>query len=78
MPESEQRSGGIKMIEVAALFYGVLASFIMASVSRNRREERINPPIVTLFGWVLLSFSAVMGTLLLGYAAFLLLTGITT
>ncbi|WP_293967718.1 hypothetical protein [Sphingomonas sp.] len=66
------------MIEVAALFYGVLASFIMASVSRNRREERINPPIVTLFGWVLLSFSAVMGTLLLGYAAFLLLTGITT
>lgn len=63
------------MIEVAALFYGVLASFLMASVSRNKREARVNPPIVTLFGWAMLAFSAVMGALLLGDAAFMLLSG---
>jgi hypothetical protein len=65
------------MLEVAALFYGVIASFLMASVSRNKREARGNPPIVTLFGWSMLSFSAVMGALLTFYAAWLLVTGAT-
>ena len=44
------------MLEVAALFYGVIASFIMASTARNRREARRNPPIVALFGWFMLAF----------------------
>jgi hypothetical protein len=65
------------MLEVTALFYGVIASFLMASVSRNKREQRGNPPIVTLFGWSMLSFSAVMGALLTCYAAWLMLTGAT-
>ncbi|MDO6416501.1 hypothetical protein Q4F19_19110 [Sphingomonas sp. BIUV-7] len=63
------------MLEVAALFYGLLASFIMASASRNKREARGHPPILTLFGWAMLSFSAVMGAMLLAYAGWLLLTG---
>ena len=63
------------MFEVAALFYGVLASFIMASASRNRREARRNPPIIQLFGWAMMAFSAAMGVLLLGYAAWHLLVG---
>ena len=65
------------MFEVAALFYGVLASFIMASASRNRREARRNPPAVQLFGWAMLAFSAAMGAMLLGYAAWRLLAGVT-
>lgn len=63
------------MIEVAALFYGVLASFLMASVSRNKREARVNPPIVNAFGWAMLSFSAAMGVMLIVYAAWLIVNG---
>ena len=63
------------MLEVAALFYGVIASFIMASAARNRREARGNPPIVILFGWFMLAFSAAMGALLLGVTGWQLLTG---
>lgn len=61
------------MLEVAALFYGVLASFVMAIVSRNRREARTSAPMVTVFGWFLLAFSAAMGVLLLGTAAYKIL-----
>jgi hypothetical protein len=63
------------MLEVTTLFYGVLASFVMASVTRNKREARSNAPMVTLFGWGLLAFSAVMGALLLAKVAYMLLTG---
>lgn len=63
------------MFEVAALFYGVIASFVMASVSRNRREQRGNPPIVILFGWFMMTFSATMAVLLAASAAFRLLSG---
>jgi len=63
------------MIEVAALFYGVLASFIMASVSRNRREQKGNPPFLAAFGWLLFAFSGSMGTMLLGYAGWHMLAG---
>ncbi|WP_420142296.1 hypothetical protein [Sphingomonas sp.] len=57
------------MFEVAALTYGVLASFIMASAGRNRREKRRNPPLLTLLGLTLMALSATMAVLLLGYAA---------
>ena len=63
------------MLEVAALFYGVIASFIMASAARNRREARGNPRIIILFGWFMLALSAAMGALLLGAAGWQLLTG---
>ena len=56
------------MIEVAVLTYGALASFVVASASRNKREARVNPPIVALFGWGLMSFSGATGALLLGVA----------
>lgn len=56
------------MTEMAALAYGLVTSFTMASLFRNRREQRHNPPILTLMSWLLLSFSAAFGTLLLGYA----------
>lgn len=57
------------MFEAAALFYGLIASFVMASASRNRREKRHNPPVVLLAGWLLMSFSGAIGLMLLGYAA---------
>jgi len=63
------------MLEVAALFYGVLASFIMASVTRNRRERRGNPPYLAAFGWLLLAFSGTMGVMLLGYAGWHMMGG---
>ena len=56
------------MFEAAALFYGLIASFVMASASRNRRERRTNPAVVTLAGWLLMSFSGALGLMLLGYA----------
>ena len=56
------------MTEMATLTYGLIASFVMASLLRNRREQRGNPPILTLMSWLLLSFSAAFGALLLGYA----------
>jgi hypothetical protein len=65
------------MLEVAALFYGVLASFIMASMSRNRREQRSHSPMLAAFGWLLLAFSGAMGVLLVGYAGYSTLAGAT-
>lgn len=56
------------MLQFAALFYGVLASFVVSSASRNKREKVENPPILTVFAWGLMSFSAATGALLLGYA----------
>ena len=63
------------MFEFAALTYGVIASFVMASASRNRREARSHPPILMLFGWLLMAFSLTMGVGLLGYAGYGMVTG---
>lgn len=56
------------MLEVAAMTYGVVASFVLSSASRNAREARANPPQVALLGWLLMSFSGATGAALLGYA----------
>jgi hypothetical protein len=69
------RSGGIIMFEFAALTYGVIASFIMASASRNRREARSNPPLLIVLGWMLMAFSFSVGVGLLGYAGYCAATG---
>jgi dipeptide/tripeptide permease len=66
------------MFEFAALTYGVLASFVMASASRNRRERRRNPPVLVLFGLMLMSLSAGLAVLLLGYAGYEILSGAQT
>jgi sugar phosphate permease len=63
------------MFEFAALTYGLLASFVMASAHRNRRERRRNPPVLTLAGLVLMGLSATMAVLLTGYALYAWLSG---
>lgn len=63
------------MFEFAALTYGVIASFVMASVSRNRRNRLAHPPILLGFGWMLMAFSLTVGVGLLGYAGFHALAG---
>lgn len=63
------------MFPIAALTYGMLASFVMASVHRNRREARQNSGLLTLFGWMLMAFSLTVGLGLLAYAGYHVLTG---
>ena len=63
------------MFEFAALTYGVITSFVMASVHRNRREARAHPPLLVLFGWTLMTFSLTTGLGLLGYCAYHASTG---
>lgn len=58
------------MFEFAAFTYGVLASFVLASISNNKRAERANPRIVTLFGWGLMAFSLTLSMLLSGWVAY--------
>lgn len=55
------------MFEFAALTYGMLASFVLASISNNNRANRDNPRIVTLFGWTLMGFSLTLSLLLSGW-----------
>lgn len=62
------------MLEVAALTYGALASFVIASVQRNRRQEIENPAILQMFALGLVGFSIVMGALLIGYVGYQQLT----
>jgi len=64
------------MTEMAALAYGLLATFVMQSIHRNRREARANPAILTLFAWGLLGFSGALGVILIGYAGLKALGGI--
>lgn len=56
------------MIEVAALTYGMLTSFVLSSASRNRKASRPNPRIVEIFGWLLLGMSAGGAAMTGGYA----------
>jgi hypothetical protein len=58
------------MFEIAAFTYGVLASFVLASISNNKRANRDNPRIVTLFGWGLMAFSTTLSLLLSGWVAY--------
>jgi hypothetical protein len=63
------------MTQMAALFYGLLATFVLSSVSRNRRERRADPTILTLGSWVLIGFSGAFGLILLAYAGWKALGG---
>ncbi len=63
------------MFEVAALTYGVLASFVMASVTRNKRAARQNPPMLSLFAWALAGFSLGSAILLIGYVGWNAVSG---
>lgn len=57
------------MFEFAALTYGMLASFVLASLANNRKANRADPRIVTMFGWGLMAFSATLSMLLTGWVA---------
>jgi hypothetical protein len=63
------------MFEFAAFTYGVLASFVLASISNNKRAERSDPHILTLFGWGLMAFSMTLSLLLSGWLIFKTLGG---
>ena len=63
------------MFEFAALTYGVIASFVMASFSRNRREARQHPLLLLGFGWMLMAFSMTVGLGLLAYCGYHALAG---
>ncbi|HEU4968117.1 hypothetical protein [Sphingomonas sp.] len=58
------------MLEFAALTYGVLASFVLASISSNKRANRENPRVVTLCGWGLMAFSLTLSLLLSGWVVY--------
>ena len=63
------------MFQLAALTYGLIVSFVMASTLRNRREARTNPPILHAFGWTLMTFSGTTGIGLLTYCGYHAMTG---
>lgn len=63
------------MFEFAAFTYGLLASFVLASIGNNARAERPNPRILTLFGWGLMAFSLTLALALSLYAAAWALSG---
>lgn len=65
------------MFEIAAFTYGLLASFVLASINNNDADQRERPAIVTLFGWGLMAFSLTLAVMLAGYAAYMTLTGAT-
>ena len=65
------------MFEFAAFTYGVLASFVLASITNNTRAERSNPHILTMLGWCLMAFSMTLSLLLAGFVAYRTIAGET-
>lgn len=63
------------MFEFAAFTYGLLASFVLASIGHNRRAARPNPRMLTLCGWGLMAFSLTLSLALSAYAAAWALSG---
>jgi hypothetical protein len=59
------------MLEFAVFTFGMLASFVLSGLGRNKKAQRANPPILRYMGLVLMGFSGAMGVMLLGYAAVL-------
>lgn len=57
------------MLSAFALFYGFVAMFILSSLSRNRREQRPDAPILALAGRGLLAASMTGGALAASAAA---------
>jgi uncharacterized membrane protein len=63
------------MFEFAAFTYGILASFVLASISNNKRANRETPRVVTLFGWGLMAFSLTLSLLLSGWVVYRTVAG---
>lgn len=63
------------MFEFAAFTYGILASFVLASISNNKRANRATPRVVALFGWGLMAFSLTLSMLLSGWVVYRTVAG---
>jgi hypothetical protein len=63
------------MFEFAAFTYGILASFVLASISNNKRANRETPRVVALFGWGLMAFSLTLSMLLSGWVVYRTVAG---
>jgi hypothetical protein len=60
---------GVEVFSAFALIYGFAAMFILSSLRRNRREERMDIPVLTLAGHGLMAASAAGAALMLSAAA---------
>ena len=58
------------MLAIAGLTYSALLSFVLSCATRNRREGRAQPPMVTAVGDVLCGMSAGAAGLLPVWAAY--------
>ena len=58
------------MLQFAVLGYGLLLSYVMSSVSHNRRSGRSHPQILIYVGYVLCGMSAGAAVLLPIWAGF--------
>lgn len=45
------------MLQVAGLIYGMLASFVLSSATRNHKSGRPHPPMLVYIGYVLCGLS---------------------
>jgi len=68
------KRGFLKMMEFAALTYGLLASVILSAATRNRSKGRAHPPMLLYIGYLLCGASAGLA-LALGYVVIRLLSG---
>ena len=57
------------MLGAFALLYAFIAMFVLSSLRRNRREERLDAPVLTIAGHGLMAASATGGLLMLGAVA---------
>ncbi|MCT8002577.1 hypothetical protein NZL82_11880 [Sphingomonas sanguinis] len=57
------------MIEFAVFTFGMLASFVLSGLGRNKKAKRANPPMLHYMGLVLMGFSGALGVMLLAWAA---------
>ncbi len=62
------------MLEFAALTYTLLASFILSSAGRNKRQARPHQPMLRRVGIVLMAMSFTLAVLLFATAAYLAAT----
>jgi hypothetical protein len=58
------------MLEIAALTYSALMTFVLSSASRNRREGQPHPQVLLYVGYVLLGLTAAGAGLLPVWAAY--------
>ena len=56
------------LLEIAVFLYGLCAGLVLMIASRNQREAKPNPAVVTAMGWGLMSMSSVLALLLAAVA----------